>query len=193
MTARVMLVAPAVGAELREARFGNDGPLDDAGLRAARAVADTRLAAAPCFVAPSFRCRQTAEALGLASESAQELGDLDVGSWRGLRLDDIAVTDPAAVAAWLADPSAAPHGGESLTSLCARVGSWLDERARHDGRTVAVVEPAVIRSALVHALALPPTAFWRLDVLPLTVTELSGRNGRWNLRCGQPLTQNRPN
>nr|EIF93375.1 phosphoglycerate mutase [Streptomyces tsukubensis NRRL18488] len=42
----------------------------------------------------------------------------------------------------------------------------------------------MVRAAVVHALALPPEAFWRLDVPALTVTELSGREGRWNLRLG---------
>ena len=46
----------------------------------------------------------------------------------------------------------------------------------------------MIRAALVHALDLPPRTFWRLDVAPLTATELSGRSDRWNLRCGLPLT-----
>ncbi|KOG86158.1 phosphoglycerate mutase, partial [Streptomyces varsoviensis] len=35
----MLLVTPAVGAELREARFGDDAPLDGAGSRQARAVA----------------------------------------------------------------------------------------------------------------------------------------------------------
>jgi hypothetical protein len=39
----------------------------------------------------------------------------------------------------------------------------------------------------VGALGLPLSVFWRLDVPPLTVTELSGRAGRWNLRLGRPL------
>ncbi|MFE6133610.1 histidine phosphatase family protein, partial [Streptomyces sp. NPDC056437] len=43
----------------------------------------------------------------------------------------------------------------------------------------------------VHALGLPTEVFWRLDVAPLTLTELSGRAGRWNLRCGRPLAGER--
>lgn len=188
MTARVMLVAPAVGVELREARFGDDGPLDDTGRAAARAATGALPVTSRCFVAPSRRCRETAEALGLDPEPTGELVDLNVGSWRGRRLDEVADSDPAAVAAWLADPSATPHGGESLAELCARVGDWLDERAGPDGRVVAVAEPAVIRAAVVRALDLPLAVFWRLDVRPLSVTELSGRAGRWNLGCGRDLT-----
>ena len=59
--------------------------------------------------------------------------------------------------------------------------------AEHDGRTVAVVEPEVVRALVVRVLGAPESAFWRVDVPPLTATELSGRAGRWNLRAGRPL------
>ncbi|WP_425315607.1 hypothetical protein [Streptomyces griseoruber] len=56
-----------------------------------------------------------------------------------------------------------------------------------DGRTVAVVEPDVVRAVVVRVLGAPVAAFWRADVAPLTATEISGRSGRWNLRMGHPL------
>ncbi|MER6394802.1 histidine phosphatase family protein [Kitasatospora sp. NPDC001603] len=136
---------------------------------------------------PAPRCRRTAEALGLGAEPAPHLADLDVGAWRGRSLDEVAATDPAALAAWMSDPAAAPHGGASVAALVTRVGGWLDGRAGDAGRVLVVAEPAVVRAAVVHALGLPPAVFWRLDVRPLSVTELSGRAGRWNLRCGREL------
>ncbi|MCC3777961.1 histidine phosphatase family protein, partial [Streptomyces sp. UNOB3_S3] len=147
------------------------------------------------LTAPSRRCRETAAALGLSPEPAPGIADLAVGRWRGRSLDELAAAEPEAVAAWLADPAAAPHGGESVVALVGRVGAWLDglgsgndgENDDGDGRVLAVAEPAVVRAAVVHALALPPQAFWRLDVRPLTLTALSGRAGRWNLRCGEAL------
>ncbi len=65
---------------------------------------------------------------------------------------------------WLTDPASAPHGGESVQDLCGRIGGWLATAPETDGRTLAVVEPEVVRAAVVRALDLPPTAFWRLDV-----------------------------
>ncbi|MFI6647956.1 histidine phosphatase family protein [Streptomyces sp. NPDC050529] len=189
MTIRVMLISPAMNAALREARFAGDAPLDDAGLRQARAAAQGVPAADLTLHGPSGRCALTAGALGLRSAADHALGDWELGRWTGARLDEVSASEPEEVAAWLADPSAAPHGGESLLDLCARAGAWLDSlQGSGDGRVLAVVEPAVVRAALVHALALPPQAFWRFDVAPLTLTELSGRSGRWNLRCGRPLT-----
>jgi broad specificity phosphatase PhoE len=91
------------------------------------------------------------------------------------------------VGRWLTDPGRAPHGGESVREFCGRIARWLTDVQDLDGRTVAVVEPEVLRAAVLHALGMPEAAFWRLDVAPLTATELSGRSGRWNLRLGRPL------
>ncbi|MFF7728880.1 histidine phosphatase family protein [Streptomyces sp. NPDC008001] len=184
MTVRVMLISPAVTAS-REARFGDDGPLDAAGLRRTRGAAGAVPAAGLVLTAPSPRCRDTAAALGADARAEPALRDLDAGRWRGRGLTELSASEPGALAAWLTDPGAAPHGGESVRDVVARAGTWLD--GLPDGRVLAVTTPAVIRAALVHALALPAESFWRLDVQPLTLTELSGRGGRWNLRCGAPL------
>ncbi|GGY89867.1 hypothetical protein GCM10010300_37590 [Streptomyces olivaceoviridis] len=78
---------------------------------------------------------------------------------------------------WAAD-GAAPR---------ARWGPLADARGL-EGRTLAGVEAKVVRAAAVAALGLPVAAFRRLGVPPLTVTELSGRARRWNLRLGRPLS-----
>ncbi|MGK5544150.1 histidine phosphatase family protein [Streptomyces sp. URMC 127] len=193
MTVRVMLISPAAVAA-HEARFGDDGPLDAAGLRRTRAAGPLP-AAGRALTAPSPRYRETATALGAAGARAEPaLRDLDAGRWRGLRLDEVAAAEPEALAAWLTDPGAAPHGGESVRDAVARVGAWLDgleERLeeRGDGRVLAFAPAAAVRAAVVHGLALPAQSFWRLDVQPLSLTELTGRGGRWNLRCGVPLAR----
>ncbi|MFE6691693.1 histidine phosphatase family protein [Streptomyces sp. NPDC057743] len=189
MTRRVTLVSPAMSRSLRQARFvaGDEGDaLDDSGAARARSAAGSLPRAARVLTSPSARCRQTAAALGLEGADAAELHGLDVGRWTGRTLDEVGAAEPEAVGRWLADPTCAPHGGESVQDLCGRVARWLDALPA-DGRTLAVVEPEVVRAAVVRVLGLPAPAFWRLDVPPLTATELSGRAGRWNLRLGQSL------
>ncbi|MFJ7327538.1 histidine phosphatase family protein [Streptomyces cyaneofuscatus] len=211
MTVRVMLVSPAMNAALREARFDGDAPLDRAGERSARAAAPAVPRSGAVLSGPSERCLGTAAALGLTARAEPALTGWDLGRWSGRRLDEVGAAEPDAVAAWIGDPSAAPHEGESLRALVERVGGWLDgtggaaglgagdgtggadrrdaggEPGAGGGSILAVAEPAVVRAAVVHALALPVAVFWRLDVAPLVLTELSGRSGRWNVRLGRPL------
>ncbi|MFF2849647.1 histidine phosphatase family protein [Streptomyces sp. NPDC058001] len=188
VTTRVTLISPAVGRDLREVRFAGEGPVDAEGLRRARSAAGNLPAADRVAVSPSRRCRDTAVALGLApDDGAVAPTGWDVGRWRGRTLDEVTAQDPGAVREWLTDPSGAPHGGESLTGLRERVGGWLDATVAGTGRMVAVVEPDVVRAAVVHALGVPDATFWRIDAGPLAAVALTGRSGRWNLRVGTPL------
>ncbi|MFD8735215.1 histidine phosphatase family protein [Streptomyces sp. NPDC059618] len=190
MTSRLILISAATSEALREARFDDGSPVDASGLRAARTAAGAGAvpAAGRVWVSPTARCRQTAEELGLQGGSVmEELGSLDVGRWRGATLAEVSAKEPEAVARWLSDPESAPHDGESVRAYCDRVAERLDAAAGFEGRTVAVVEPEVVRAVVVRALGAPEQAFWRVDVQPLSVTELSGRGGRWNLRAGRPL------
>ncbi|MDW4910457.1 histidine phosphatase family protein [Streptomyces sp. ADMS] len=188
MTSRVMLISPALSAALREARFDDDGPLDEAGLRLARAAAGALPPDSRVWVSPTARCRETALALGLDAGPAPGPAGMDAGCWRGATLTEVTEKDPEGLAQWLTDPQSVPHGGESVHALCDRVARWLDDTAAQvSGRSVAVVEPEVVRAATVRALGAPESAFWRIDVPPLTATELSGRAGRWNVRVGWRL------
>ncbi|MEU6383594.1 histidine phosphatase family protein [Streptomyces bauhiniae] len=182
MTSRLVLVPPAIGPALREARFYDgsssiDGPV--------RATAADLPEAARVVLSPGARCRDTAKALGLRGTEVSALAPLDAGRWRGRTLAEVGETDGEVLARWLADPEHPAPGGESVHQLRTRVGHWLDTLP--EGRTTAVVEPDVVRAAVIHALHLPLTTFWRLDAPPLTATELSGRSNRWNLRLGRPL------
>ena len=186
-TSRVILISPAITAALREARFDDGCPLDASGLRQARAAAGVLPPLDRAWSSPTVRCRETVAALGLDAEPLPELAGLDAGRWRGATLAEVGGREPEALARWLTDPDAAPHGGESVRAVCDRVARWLESAARHAGRTLAVVEPEVVRAAVVRGLGAPDSAFWRTDVPPLTAVELSGRAGRWNVRLGRPV------
>jgi broad specificity phosphatase PhoE len=187
VTSRVTLISPAITPSLRRARFDDGDSIEDgAAMRAGSAALSLR-AAERAFVSPSTRCRETASALGLDVSEQRDLSGLDVGRWRGQTLEEVGAEEPEAVARWLGDPDAAPHGGESVRELCARVVRWWETAGSADGRTVAVVEPEVVRAVVAHVLGAPGSAFWRVDVPPLTATEFTGRSGRWNVRVGHVL------
>lgn len=178
MAMRVTLLCHAALVRQVEVGFPADEPVDPAKLESIPAPGrfDRLLSA------PELRARQTADALGPDAIIEPALRDGDYGTWRGRSLGEIGAADPAGTAAWLADPAAAPHGGESIVDLLRRVGGWLDA-GLEPGHTVGVTHPAVIRAAVVHALGAPPAAFWRVDVAPLSLVDLRHNAGRWTLRA----------
>jgi broad specificity phosphatase PhoE len=187
MTSRVTLISPAVSRSLREARFDDGCPLDEAGAARARAAEGTFRRLDRALASPTVRCAQTASALGLDASAVPELAGFRVGRWQGRTLDEVGAEEPEALVSWMSDPSFAPHGGESVRQLCDRVAVWLESAAQAPGRTVAVVEPEIVRAVVVRALGAPEPAFWRVDVPPLTAVTVSGRSERWNVRIGEPV------
>jgi broad specificity phosphatase PhoE len=181
----VTLLAAARSSSVLDVRFDDDRPLDTAGWLEVRRMAPeyTALAAAQLrYSSPTARCRETCEALGVSTVAQPALRDCDMGRWRGCTLQELAFREPEAVDAWLADPCAAPHGGESLLSFISRVGGWLDTRPVDEGDwVVAVAEPAVVRAALCYVLRVPPHTYWRIDAQPLSAVAFTGRAGEWRL------------
>ena len=109
------------------------------------------------------------------------LRDCDYGRWAGRAFDDVQAKEPDAIAEWLRDPTSAPHGGESILALIERAAAWLDRESGTPGRVLAITHASIIRAAIVHAIGAPPQSVWRIDIAPLSLTRLSGANGRWTL------------
>lgn len=186
MTVRLELIchAPTVGT--RRAEFAANQPMDEHAKDDARRLAASdrfleRARRAVVVRGPSPACVGTAAALTLEAASEDALADWNLGAWRGRTLDEVHRERPGDVLAWLTDPTAIPHGGESLEQLHDRVSAWLDSIVGHPGRVIAVTPPALIRAAVVHVLSAPIHSFWRVDVDPLSITRLSGRERRWTL------------
>ena len=167
----------------RASAFPSDERLDERGRAAAGALAGV-LGQPPVDVlsSPSARCRETAAAAGMGEPAIDPgLAECDFGSWSARTLAELHAEDGDAVASWMTNPDAAPHGGESLARFARRVAGWLDRQAGLKGRGVAFTHGGVVKAALVHALGAPLAAFWRIDVTPLAVTELHCHDGRWTL------------
>lgn len=132
----------------------------------------------------ALRARQSAVLLWPAVSAQEEpaLNDLNVGRWAGRDPAKLEAEEPEALLAWLDDPEACPHGGESIAALRLRVGHWIGARVAERGRTAAVTHPSVIRAAILSVLDAPAQAFWRIDVPPLSITDLRSNGKRWAVR-----------
>ena len=181
MAPRLLLVAHAATPATRHGAF----PLDEHVERPDQ-LRPVALRAAGWLSGPETRCRQTAAAFGWPTVVEPGLADLDAGQWAGRGLTELMSAEPESLLAWMSDVDAAPPGGESLVQLISRVGAVLDGRSWPDGLSVVVVAPLVIRAAVVHLLGAPATLVHRIDVEPLSATELTGHGGRWKLRTLQP-------
>ncbi|MCW3813574.1 histidine phosphatase family protein [Micromonospora sp. DR5-3] len=184
-TTGIQLVAHAPTRALRLATFGSGNvDLDEGGRRAALALANqapARWGEHWCVSSPAEAAVQTAMAWGLRPTIEAAIADCDYGDWTGHTLDEVAATNPDGVQRWLIDPDAAPHGGETLTTLIDRVGHWLHAQTTRCERITAITHAAVIRAALVNALRAPSTAFWQLDVAPLSVLHLRAGPRGWKV------------
>lgn len=149
-----------------------DAPLTEVGVQQAAAAAK-RLASAGLGVivtSPLLRTVQTAQAVAAVTGAAVVTDDgfreTDFGAWEGLTFAEAQQRWPDDVAAWLADPSAAPTGGESFATVDARVRAAL-ERVLTDytRRTVLVVSHVTpIKTLVAAALLAPPAAMYRMHL-----------------------------
>jgi broad specificity phosphatase PhoE len=187
MTARLDLLAHGASEATRAARFPDDEPLEASAAQALLGLSGRLRSHARVLTAPARAARETATALGLDAQVEIALRDCHYGRWRGLASKDVAEREPGAFAAWLGDPMAAPHGGESVAAFIERVGAWLGQALAREGATLAVTHASVVRAAIVNALGAGPSAFARIDVAPLSLVRLSGHGRRWNLVALGPL------
>jgi len=92
---------------------------------------------------------------------------------------------PESIAAWLTDPSAAPHDSESLADVARRASALMDRLMAERGHTIAITHASVIRTAILHVLGAPLAASGKIDIEPLSITDFRSDGRRWVLRaCG---------
>jgi broad specificity phosphatase PhoE len=187
LPARMTLISHAPTLATKRASFPLDEPLLKRGDEKISAIDWTAPRAQHVWCGPEKRTRQTAEALGLKPSVVKELADIDFGSWGGQQIDDVHANDPEGLSEWLTNPNAVPHGGESLVRLIARVDGWMASLT-NAGHIVAVTHPPLIRAAILCALQAPPSSFWRVEIAPLSVTDLRFTGRFWTVRsAGYPL------
>src|SRR5271165_1214212 len=150
----------------------SDVPLTDTGIRQATAAAK-RLAGAgldAIVTSPLLRAtstaREVAAVTGAPVVTDEGFRETDFGAWEGLTFAEVRKRWPAEVTTWLADPEAAPPGGESFAEVSTRVTSALHRvltgRARQTVLIVSHVTP--IKTLVAAALLAPPPALYRMQL-----------------------------
>ena len=181
MSMRLHLLCVASTPSIRLASFPSNDPLDAQGRNALGAFAGALPTFDKSWISPNVSAVQTSEILGLHSETNPMLRDCDFGRWAGQSLADVQTTEPDALATWLRDPTAAPHGGESFADAVNRVQAWMDGLLLASGSALAITHPTIIRAAIVSALGAGPHALRHIDIAPLSRAKLSSDGWRWTL------------
>jgi broad specificity phosphatase PhoE len=177
--------------EFRETSRGRqwDPPLGETGYdQTNRLTARLLLMEAPAaiLVSPFQRCRQTLEpylqATGQTSVVDDELGEVFVGEWEGMRFEDIVSEDEELARRFREQEamfSMAP-GGETGAQLRARVVPAVArgvERAR-GGSLVVVTHGGVINAYLGHVMGFDQDMFFLPDNASISTVIASGTGGR---------------
>lgn len=153
----------------------------------------------PRFCGPEPACLQTMARLTAGGSSGREgfavVDDLrgpDFGTWRGRTLHQVAEHDPEGLQAWLHDPRACPHGGETLAQHLQRIGQLLDNYEWPRQAAVIVASALTVRAACVHALGADADSLQHLDMAPWTTVAISWGHPAWRLRSIVPAPRPRP-
>ncbi|MEZ2329639.1 histidine phosphatase family protein [Mesorhizobium sp. RCC_202] len=183
MVARLTMIASGATPGMRKGRFPNDEALEPQAVERARTMAASLRRADRVWTSPALAARQTAQALGLQAGVEPLLAEQDFARWAGRSFEEVQAENPDGMAAWFADPDAAPHGGETLSAVAQRGAALVERLAGEGGHTIAVTHAVVIRAAIVHVLGAPSSSVWKIDIEPLSLTDLRSDGRRWVLRA----------
>jgi broad specificity phosphatase PhoE/ribonuclease HI len=172
----------ALSIESRFSGLGSDPELTAEGREQAR-VAGERLAGHDfdaIITSPLRRARQTAEVVsalvagGGAPEVEDGMRETDFGAWESLTFAEVGRKWKDELAAWLADPTVAPPGGESFVDTDKRVGEAIEGlRERYPGQRLLVVSHVTPIKLLVRrALEAPMSALYRMHLELASITTI---------------------
>ncbi|MBZ9849342.1 histidine phosphatase family protein [Mesorhizobium sp. CA14] len=183
MLARLTMIASGATQATRKGRFPADEAMEPRAFERAGALAASLRRADRVWTSPALAALQTAEALGLDPTVEPLLAEQDFGRWAGKSFEEVRAEDPEGMAAWLSDPDAAPHGGESLAAVARRGAALMERLATGSGHTIALTHAVPIRAAILHVLGAPLSSVWKIDIEPLSLTEFRSDGRRWVLHA----------
>ena len=151
-----------------------DEPLDDVGREQAAAVAARVGGVDELISSPLRRATETADAFGLPYVTDDRWIELSYGEYEGASTANIPT---GAWARWQSDPSWAPNGGESLTTLASRVRGACEElleRAR-DREVAIVTHVSPMKAAVAWVLGCGVEIAWRSHLSHASVCRIDMR------------------
>lgn len=154
-----------------------DPPLTDFGRVQAAAVARALrgCGARRVVSSPLRRAVETAStvagALGLPVDSDERLVEIDYGDWDERPLREIAARDWAA---WRADPTFVPPGGESLRAVMTRAVHFASDALAAATTVVAVSHVSPIKAIVAWALGADERATWRMHLDVASICRVGG-------------------
>jgi broad specificity phosphatase PhoE/ribonuclease HI len=164
--------------EHRFSGVGSDPELTDAGREQARETG-ARLAGQQfdaIISSPLRRAVETARIVVGGREIVLEDGfrETDFGDWEGLTFAEVRQKSPDELAAWLADPTVGPPGGESFVETDRRVGAALAAVSeRYPGARLLVVSHVTpIKLLARRALEAPMSALYRMHLELASLTTI---------------------
>ncbi|MEW9612304.1 histidine phosphatase family protein [Shinella sp. S4-D37] len=185
---RLTVLSRGATAANRLPRFSADDPLLPGEQARLSELAHSLGRFHPVLHAPERSAAETAAAFCADAASCPALRDADYGQWTGRTVADVAERSPEDLQRWMADPSSAPHGGETAEAVRARAADWLDGLHAKGGHTLAVTHAIVLKLLFLHVVGAPLTSLRRIDVEPLAMLTLTSDGRRWALRgFGAPL------
>jgi ribonuclease H / adenosylcobalamin/alpha-ribazole phosphatase len=156
----------------------SDVPLTDLGVQQAAAAAKRLASAGLALIVTSPLLRAVCTAQEVAAVTGaqvvrdEDFRETDFGAWEGLTFAEVRERWPDEVRTWLADPAAAPPGGESFAEVSTRVTGALQRAlAGREGQAILIVSHVTpIKALVAAALLAPPAALYRmhLDVAALS-------------------------
>lgn len=168
----------------------SDPRLNARGRRQAEALrerlADERIEAV--FASDRRRALETAEILsaphGLPVTADARLVEQEYGEWEGASWPDLArQASPEELARFLSDPAFAPPGGETKTSVLARLDAFMDERlaVARGGTILVVAHGGPVQLFVQTALEIPWSPRRRFYPSNAGLTEFLRTEGYWRL------------
>ena len=156
-----------------------DVPLDDVGLKQARALADrfSRESISVVQASPRRRAMQTAspiaQSLNLPVHIVGAIDEIDCGEWSGRSFEEL--SREHSWQEWnCSRATARPASGESMADVQQRIVAHLDrmQGTDPDGGMVLVSHGEVIRAAILHYLGLSADAYSQIEIDPASVSTL---------------------